>query len=128
NGRVNASCIMIVTSSVVLAMNTTGTEIGSELSGGGAAVLSVTTTGGRPTISFSAPSMTLKPATYTGTPTVSLTYVSPGGANQAYTTAASQYRSTNPSSDTVTLNAKAVDASAFTAGDYRLQTTATCQQ
>jgi len=128
NGTIVASCILTVSTSGVLAMSTTGTEIGSEQVGGGAAVLGIVATGGAPTILFTAPSMSIKPTAYVGTPVVSLKYSSPGGANQPYTTAASQYTSTNPLGDTVTLNAKAVDSTGFTAGGYRLQTTATCQQ
>ncbi len=128
NGTVVASCILTVSTSGVLAMSTTGTELGSEQTGGIAAVLGVVATGGTPTLLFTAPTMSIRPTAYVGTPTVSLKYTSTGGANQAYTTAASQYTSTNPLGDTVTLNAKAVDATGFTAGSYRLQTTATCQQ
>ena len=128
NGIIIASCILTVTTSGVLAMSTSGTEIGSEQTGGIPAVLGVVATGGAPTLLFTAPIMSIKPVTYVGTPTVSLKYSSTGGANQAYTTAASQYTSTNPLGDVVTLNAKAVDSSGFTAGSYRLQTTATCQQ
>ena len=128
NGTVVPSCILTVSTSGVLAMSTTGTELGSEQSGGNAAVLGITATGGAPTVLFTAPTMSIKPTTYVGTPTVSLKYTSTGGANQAYTTAASQYKSANALGDTVTLNAKAVDATGFTAGSYRLQTTATCQQ
>jgi hypothetical protein len=128
DGTVVASCILSVSTSGVLAMNTSGTEIGSEQTGGVAAVLGIVATGGAPTVLFTAPIMSIKPVSYVGTPTVSLKYTSTGGANQPYTTAASQYTSTNPLGDTVTLNAKAVDATGFTAGSYRLQTTATCQQ
>jgi hypothetical protein len=128
NGNVSASCILTVTTSGALGMNTNATELGSELTGGSAAVLNVVATGGRPTLLFTAPSMSVKPTAYLGTPTVSLRYVSAGGANQGYTTAASQYQSTTPRGDTVTLNAKAVDSTGFEAGAYRVQATATCQQ
>jgi hypothetical protein len=129
NGTVAASCILTVGISGVLGVSTeSGTEIGSELPGGTSALLNVVATAGRPTISFTAPTVSQKPAAYIGTPTVSLKYTSPGGANQSYTTGASQYTSTNPLADTITLNAKAVDSTGFAAGAYRLQTTATCQQ
>lgn len=128
DGRVVAVCVLTVTTSGVLGMNTGGTELGSEQSGGGAAVLDVVATGGAPTILFTAPTMSMKPSAYAGSPTVSVKYTSTGGANQPYTSAASQYTSTNPRRDTVTLDAKAVDSGGFNAGDYRLQTTATCQQ
>jgi hypothetical protein len=109
-------------------MAASGTQIGSEEALGNAATLGIVATGGAPTISFTAPAMNTKPAAYSGTPTVSLKYSSPGGANQAYTTGSSQYTSTNPLGDSVTLNAKAVDLNGFVAGTYNVRTTATCQQ
>ena len=128
-GAVVASCVLAVSTPGVLGVNaSSGTELGSEQTGGVAAVMSVVATAGTPTISFTAPTMSLKPGAYSGTPTISLKYSSPGGANQAYTSASSQYTSTNALGDTVTLNAKATDSSGFAAGTYRVQTTATCQQ
>lgn len=128
DGRVTASCVLTVTTPGVLGMNSMGTELGSEQTGGIAAVLDVAATGGAPTILFAAPTMSVKPTAYGGSPTVSMRYTSTAGANQPYTTGASQYTSTNPRRDTVTLHAKAVDSGGFNAGDYRVQTTATCQQ
>ena len=128
DGIVVPLCILTVSTSGVLALSTTGTELASEQTGGVAGVLEVVATGGAPTILFSAPTMSIKPVTYVGTPIVSLKYTSTGGATQAYTTASSQHSSTNPLGDTITLNAKAVDSTGFSAGNYRLQTTATCQQ
>lgn len=129
DGVVVASCVMTVSTPGVLGVSaSSGTEIGSEQAGGVAAVMSVVATAGAPTISFSAPTLALAPGDYSGSPTVSLKYSSPGGANQAYTSAASQYTSTNALADTVTLNAKATDSAGFAAGNYRIQTTATCQQ
>ena len=128
DGLITASCTLVVSTPGVLGTNATGTEIGSEQTGGVAATLAVTALGGAPTVQFTAPSMPTKPVAYTGTPTISLKYSSVGGANQAYTTGASQYTSTNPLADTVTLHAKAVDSAGLVAGSYRLRTTATCQQ
>ena len=129
DGTVLASCILAISTPGVLGVSaSSGTEIGSEQTGGVAAVMTVTATAGAPTISFTAPAMSVAPGGYSGTPTVSLRYTSPGGANQPYTSSASQYTSTNALSDTVTLNAKATDSSGFSAGSYRIQTTATCQQ
>jgi hypothetical protein len=128
-GAVVASCVLAISTPGVLGVNaSSGTELGSEQTGGVAAVMSVVATAGAPTISFTAPTISLKPGDYSGTPTISLKYTSPGGANQAYTSAGSQYTSTNALGDTVTLNAKATDSSGFSAGTYRVQTTATCQQ
>lgn len=128
DGVVIPLCILTISSSGILAMNATGTELGSEHSGGVSSTLGIVATGGVPTILFTAPTMSIKPVTYMGTPTVSLKYTSTGGANQAYTTVSSLHTSTNSLGDTITLDAKAVDMTGFTAGAYRLQTTATCQQ
>ncbi len=129
DGTVTTSCVLSVSTPGVLAANpSAGTEIGSEQPGGSGAVMTVTATAGTPTISFTAPSLSVKPAQYAGTPTVSLKYTSTGGANQGYTSNASQYTSADPLSDTITLHAKAVDSFGFAAGTYRVQTTATCQQ
>ncbi len=128
DGAVVQSCVLSVTTPGVLGGNTNGTEIGSEQTGGTAAVLAITATAGAPTIAFAAPTMSLKPVTYTGTAAVTYRYTSPGGANQGYTSGASQYTSTNALGDTVTLHAKATDAAGFVAGSYRIQTTVTCQQ
>lgn len=128
DGTIASTCILAISTPGGLGMSTTGTEIGSDQAAGVAAVLSVTATAGAPTLSFTAPSMSLKPGDYAGTPTISLAYTSPGGASQAYTNSSSNYTSTNPLGDTVTLNAKAVDSNGFAAGAYRLQTTVTCSQ
>ena len=128
DGLIVASCTLVLSTPGVLGTNTAGTEIGSEQTGGVAATLGVVALGGAPTVQFTAPTMSIKPVAYTGTPTVSLKYSSTGGANQTYTSSASEYTSTNPLTDTVTLHAKAVDSGGLVAGSYRLQTTATCQQ
>lgn len=126
-GIVLESCVLTVSTPGVLAMSSSGTELGSQASGGVAAVLGVVATGGAPTVKFTAPTMSVKPAAYAGSSAVSLAYTSTGGANQAYTTAASQYTASG-TLDAVTLHAKAVDASGFAAGNYTLRTTATCEQ
>lgn len=127
DAQVVPSCIMTATSGVAT-MSAGGSELGTEQPMGTAATLSVTASGGTPTLVFTAPTLSAKPANYLRAPTVSLKYSSPGGASQAYTTGSSQYTSTNPLGDTVTLHAKAVDTAGFIAGSYRIQATATCQQ
>lgn len=128
DGTVLASCILSISSSGALGTNVNATELGSEQTGGRAATLAVTATGLTPTIEFSAPTMTAKPAGYTGAPTLSLRYTSTGGANQSYTSAATSYRSNNLLSDAITVHAKAADAAGFAAGNYTVQTVVTCQQ
>ncbi len=72
DGTVVPSCTLTVSTSGVLAMSMTGTELGSEQTGGVAAVLGIVATGGAPTILFTAPTMSIKPVAYVGSPTVSL--------------------------------------------------------
>lgn len=129
DGVVVESCVLSVTTPGTLGVSTdSGKVLGSEQPSGVAAVLAVTATAGAPTITFSAPTMSARPSAYTGTPTVSMRYTSLGGANQAYTSGQSQYTSTNPLTDAVTVHARAVDNGGFAAGTYQVQTTATCQQ
>ena len=129
DGLVVQSCVLSVSTPGVLGVSAeSGTTLSSELPDGVAAVLSIVATAGAPTVSFAAPTLSAQPAAYSGTPIVQIKYSSPGGANQAYTSSSSQYTSTNPLTDSVTLNAQATDASGFAAGSYAVQTTATCQQ
>ncbi|MBA3525938.1 MAG: hypothetical protein M3438_07020 [Pseudomonadota bacterium] len=72
DGAVVQSCVLSITTPGVLGGNTNGTEIGSEQTGGTAAVLAITATAGAPTIAFAAPTMSLKPVTYTGTAAVTI--------------------------------------------------------
>ena len=128
DGTVVQSCILALSTPGTLGTNANGTELGSEQTLGAAATMTVVATAGTPTLSFTAPTMSARPAAYTGTPTVSTKYTSTGGANQAYTSGSFSYTSSNALGDTVTINAKAADAAGFAAGSYRVQTTATCQQ
>jgi hypothetical protein len=112
-----------------LALNTAGKELGTEQSGGVAGTLTVVATGGAPTVTFAAPTMPTKPGTYSGTPTVSLKFAATSGASQDYTSAQSGYTASGITlNDTVTLDAKAVDANGFPFGTYGVTTTATCSQ
>jgi hypothetical protein len=121
-----STCVLTINNSGVLASNENATELGSEQSGGRAAALSVTATGLTPTIIFTAPTLVERPGSYSRTPVVSMRYTSIAGANQPYMTTGSGYRS-SLLTDLITINAKAVDPLGFSAGNYRLVTTATCQ-
>jgi hypothetical protein len=121
-----STCVLTISNSGVLASNENATELGSEQNGGRAAALSVTATGLTPTITFNAPTLVDRPGSYSRTPVVSLKYTSVAGANQPFTTTGSGYRSALLT-DLITINAKAVDPIGFSAGNYRLVTTATCQ-
>lgn len=129
NGLIVPSCVLTVSTGGLLGVSSDGgRQIGSELTGGSAAVLAIVATGAAPTITVGAPTMSLKPAAYAGSPAVSVRYTSTGGANQAYTSSNSSYTSTNVLGDTLTINMKAVDNDGFVAGSYQLQTNVTCQQ
>ena len=129
NGLIVPSCVLTVSTGGLLGVSSDGgRQLSSELTGGSAAVLSIVATGAAPTITVGAPTMSLKPGAYAGSAAISVRYSSPGGANQAYTSAVSSYTSTNVLGDTLTINMKAVDNDGFVAGSYQLQTNVTCQQ
>ena len=127
-GTIVKSCIL--TPSVgALALNAAGTELGSEQSGGLASTMTVVATGGAATVTFAAPTMPTKPGAYTGTPTISLKFSTASGASQAYTSGQSSYTGSGITlTDTVTIDAKAVDPNGLPAGVYNVTTTATCSQ
>ena len=127
--NVLASCVLSLGTGGALGTSSDGgTKIGSEETGGAAAGITVISTGGRPTITVGAPTLSQKPGAYAGSPTVSVRYTSTGGANQPYTSGSTSYTSTNLLGDTLTINARAVDSDGFAAGSYRIQTQVTCQQ
>ena len=88
----------------------------------------MTSTGGAATVSFTAPTLAAKPVAYSGTadgqPEIFVGRRRRAGLHQRRV---GLYQH-NPLSDVVTLHAKAVDATGFVAGTYRIATTATCSQ
>lgn len=127
-GTIIKSCVLTPAAGAV-ALNSAGTELGSEQNGGLASTMTVVATGGAATVTFAAPTMPTKPGAYSGTPTVSLKFSTASGASQAYTSAQSSYTGSGITlNDTVTIDAKAVDSSGFPAGAYAVTTTATCSQ
>lgn len=128
DGLVLQSCVLAVSTPGQLGLNTSsGTEMSSELTGGVAATMTVVATAGAPTIAFTANHEHQARRLFRDADIVAQVQLA-GGANQAYTSSASEYTSTNTLTDTVTLHAKATDSSGFAAGNYRIQTTATCEQ
>lgn len=127
-GAVVKSCVLNP-SIGVMKLNSAGTELGSEQTGGTASTMTVVATGGAPTVTFAAPTMPTKPTAYTGTPTVSLKFAATSGATQEYTSAQSSYTASGTTlNDTVTIHAKAEEPAGFPAGTYGVTTTATCSQ
>ena len=128
-GIVLPSCILTVSTGGTLGVSAdSGRQIGSEEIGGIPATLAIVATGGTPTLTVSAPTMSQRPAGYAGSPTVSVRYTSTGGANQAYTSGSSTYTSASALGDTMTINMRAQDNNGFAAGTYQLTTNVTCQQ
>ncbi len=125
-GALLNSCVLNVSTPGVLGASTDGLTLSSELGTGTPAVVAVVAVGAAPTLSFTAPTVTV-PAAHTGTTTTSIRYQALGGANQAYTTAASSM-SGGPLLDTVTINSRVQSASGFKSGTYTVKTTVTCQQ
>ena len=121
------SCVLTLNSSGVMTPTSSGTRIGSDESGGGAATLGVIAIGAFPTISFGAPAMTTYPAGWTGTPTTEVSYTSSGGANQAFTSGSSS-ASLSALTDSFTIHGRVTSSTGFAAGSYNLRTVATCSQ
>ena len=121
------SCVLALSTTGVMTPSADGTVIGSEQSGGNAAVLSVTALGGFPTISFTAPSLTTSPAGWTSTHTAEIRYTSTGGANQAYTAGTSS-ATVSLLRDTFTVHGRVTSTLGFAAGNYNLRSVATCSQ
>jgi hypothetical protein len=126
-GTVQNNCILTLSTPGTLAAAADGITLGSQETGGAAAILAVISTGTRPTLAFTAPAMT-GPAGWTGTPTVSMAYTSLSGLSQAYTTSATTSPQIGTLLDTLTINAKGVNATGFITGTYTITSTVTCQQ
>lgn len=127
NGLVINTCILTISTPGTLGMATSGTQLSSEDGIGVPAIMQVVATGAAPTVAFSAPALASAPPAYTGSPTLALKYTSTRGANQAYTSGASNYTASGLL-DTVTIHARALDSSGFQSGLYTVATTVTCQQ
>lgn len=125
-GAVANLCVLTITTPGTLGMAASGTGMSSEDTGGLPALLAVAATGSSPSISFSAPDLN-GPSGSTANATKEISYSSPGGANQGYTSQASSY-SMNRLIDTVTIKARATNMSGFGTGTYGITSTATCQQ
>lgn len=121
------SCVLTLNSAGVMTPASSGTRIGSEESGGGAATLGVVAIGAFPTISFGTPSMTTFPAGWIGTPTIEVRYTSTGGANQAFTSGSSG-AGLSVLADSFTIHGRVTSSTGFAAGNYSLRTVATCSQ
>ena len=125
SGTVINSCVLTITTPGTLAPSTDGTRLGSEETGGVAAVMSVVATGAAPTINFAAP--TLSGPSGSEDATTAVRYTSTGGANQAYTSSSSS-RTMTGLLDTFTVNGRVTHATGFPAGQYTVTSVATCQQ
>ena len=120
------TCILAVVNQGTLVATTDGKTLSSEASGGVAATLSVVAVGLNPTIKFTAPTLQ-SPAGWTGSPTTAIRYQSTAGANQAYTTTATN-AAIGALIDLFTVNSKVDNATGFISGQYIVRTTVTCQQ
>jgi|TARA_R100000501_G_scaffold14680_1_gene26613 hypothetical protein len=126
-GGILDSCILTLSTPGRLVADDSGMNMTSTAPLGAAAVLAVVATGGRPTVEFTAPTMSLSPGAYAGSPMVAVGYTSLGGANQTMTSGESSYRS-NLLLDIVTIDGTITDANGFVAGDYAVSSVATCSQ
>lgn len=121
------SCVLSLDSDGDLALDGTGTVLGSEEVGGRAAQLGIVAVGASPTIIVGAPTLTQTPIGWTATPRVELAYTSKDGASQAYTDQQTSYTITGLT-DNFVLDGRVTSASGFAAGSYNLRTVVTCQQ
>ena len=116
------SCIIVVTDGA-LAPNGDYTLLSSENTGGLPATATVTALGGAPRLTFTAPTITSS-ADVTGV-TPQIRYVSPGGANQPYTSSQTTYNQSGLLG-TYTVNAQASKPTGFNVGTYTIGTVLTC--
>lgn len=103
-----------------------GVTLSSDGLGGVPATLNVVATGGVPSLTFSAPTVTT-PAGFSGSATPSIAYSSGGGVLQAFTTSTST-RALSSLIDTVSVRGRIVSSAGFASGTYTIRTTVTCQQ
>lgn len=127
NANLVNSCVLSVGTNGVMTAASSGTQIGSENSGGSAAGLTLVAIGSSPTVTFGAPSLSISPNGWSGSPTEAIRYTSTGGANQAYTSSQTT-RTGGPLAETFTVHGKVDNASGFAAGNYTLTTVVTCSQ
>lgn len=127
NASLANSCSLSIGSNGAMTPSASGTQIGSENSGGLAAGLTLVAIGAAPTVTFGAPSLSISPSGWSGSPTSSIRYTSTGGANQDYTSSQTT-RSGGPLSESFTIHGKVDNTSGFAAGNYTLTTVVTCSQ
>lgn len=125
-GNLAASCVLSLGSEGRLAISQDGTTFGSEEATGLPATLTVLAVGGAPSVQFTAPTADGPSGTLTGA-TTAIRYVSLGGTNQPYTSAASTGANVRLL-DTITVHGRVIRPAGFEAGNYLVRTTATCQQ
>ena len=125
-GIIANTCVLSITSAGTLAPLSDGQTLTSETTGGAAATMAIIAAGLSPTIKFGAPTVQA-PSGWTGSPTTSVRYTSIGGANQAYSSAATQ-ATAGALLDVFTVNAKVENHTGFAAGQYTVHTIVTCQQ
>jgi hypothetical protein len=125
-GSLLSSCLLTLSTEGKLVASSDPTVIGSEESGGNAALLAVVAVGATPTVNFSAPTID-GPAGLDSGAQAQIRYTSLGGSNQSYTSSASSSSQVRLL-DTFTINARIVSPNGFAAGNYVVRTTTTCQQ
>ncbi|MFW2831366.1 hypothetical protein [Sphingomonas sp. ID0503] len=120
------TCTLSLGSTGTLAMSPTGTFIGSEAPGGGAATILVVASLALPHMLFSAPTVT-GPSGWGDTPTTYLSLKAASGAGVPYTSGASAIRP-GLLLDTITVNARVENSAGFKESSYTVTSTVMCQQ
>jgi hypothetical protein len=126
SGTLLSSCILSLSTPGQLAISGDAASYGSENVGGLGATMTVVAIGVVPSVSFTAPVID-SPAGFSPTAQAQIRYTSLGGANQAYTSAASSSSAVRLL-DTFTIHGRILSGDGFQSGSYAVRSTATCQQ
>jgi hypothetical protein len=123
-------CTLIVATPGVLAMSSSGTQLGSEELGGVSAIMTVGSIGAS-TLTVDAPTVTQSPAGYNqGGQVVEVSYRGDGvlsSAVQAYTASQTQVAVPNLiNAVTFTIDNRVTNSAGFPAGTYQTRTVVTC--
>jgi hypothetical protein len=119
------SCTLTLSTTGTLKMSMQGNTLGSQETGGGAALMTVVAVGTRPSLTFSAPQ--LSGPGNSGTSVTSMAFSTLSGINSGYTSSGAVIQ-LGTLLDTVTINARVVNTQGFRSGTYQITSTVTCQQ
>lgn len=128
-GVLASTCALALSTPGLLALNTDGTELGSEEVGGLPAVVTILSVGSH-TVTVDAPTRTQSPGGYDATSEViDVSYFGVGGLsaiNQAYTSILTTFPVATLPLTVLTMNNRITNPAGFVAGTYTTRTVVTC--